>query len=65
MNTKETPCSTPLSSLFAVVRVSDTKLILVDDVLGLHLPIFQVSLFSYWSQRCASRAKIIFIAHYI
>lgn len=31
----------PPASLFAIVRVVDAKVILVDDVLGLHLPIFQ------------------------
>jgi hypothetical protein len=30
-----------LPSLFCIVRVSETKMILVDDVLGMHLPIFQ------------------------
>jgi hypothetical protein len=31
-----------LPSLFAIVKFSDMKFVMVDDVLGLHLPIFQV-----------------------
>jgi hypothetical protein len=34
--------SQPLPSMFALIKVNDVKLLLIDDVLGLHLPIFQV-----------------------
>lgn len=46
-----------LPSLFAIVRVSETKIILVDDVLGLHLPIFQWNVSEVAC--CAHRSPIV------